>query len=132
MRGLTIPVAFLAAHCAGSSGPAPNHAIATTAAVAAPTATQITCTGPADDLARLGSLCGFTSPAGSQNTIRWAWRDPDMAVALRALSGPGLLVFADVPCCHDDANEAAQAQLPASSISIPVRSRSTTGAERRL
>jgi hypothetical protein len=111
MRTLAISVGLLAAHCSGSSGPPPSGAIATSAASVEPTATQVTCTGPSEEVTALGSLCGFAAAPGLDSAVRWAWRDPDMAIALGGASGPSLLLYADVPCCEDDQNVASKARM---------------------
>jgi hypothetical protein len=113
MRTVAISVVLFAAHCGGSSGPQPNSGIATSATTVGPTATQVTCTGPADELAMLGSLCDFSAETGTQNTVRWSWQEPDMAVALGDSSGAYLLLYAAVPCCNGNDNEASAAHMSA-------------------
>jgi hypothetical protein len=72
------------------------------------------CTGPDDEVALLGSLCGFAAPegVGVRGAPRWSWIDPDVAVSLGDAFAPQLLIYATAPG-PGDTNQAATARVAA-------------------
>jgi hypothetical protein len=115
MRTKLLPfLACFTMHCSGPSGPDPNPAIATASVSPIPTNNSVTCAGPPDEIALLGSLCSFTAPAGvgltRQGAPTWTWMNPDVAVSLGEASAPQLLIYSRATG-SGDTNQASTAQL---------------------